>query len=63
MIKDYQALAESRQELVEEDFKLIEINRKLVMQITKLKIKRQDNIARRRAISKQIKAHDFELHQ
>ncbi len=60
-MKDYDAIEISKQNLIREDSDLIESNRDLVIEIKRLSNQRQENLVRRRFISKQIKAHDYEL--
>ena len=61
-VKDYDAIEVSKQALIREDTDLIEINRGLVVEIKRLKSQRNENLARRRFISKQIKSHNYELY-
>jgi len=51
----------SREYWVSKDQELIVENRGIVRQIKELKQRRQSNLAERRAIGKQIRAHDYEL--
>ena len=61
-VKDYDAIEISKQSHIREDADLIETNRGLVIEIKKLKAKRNENLVRRRFIAKQIKSHDYELY-
>tara|TARA_R110000850_G_C9799530_1_gene450239 strand:- start:100 stop:312 length:213 start_codon:yes stop_codon:yes gene_type:complete len=60
--KDYDAIEVSKQAYIKEDADLIETNRCLVVEIKRLKSKREENLVRRRFIAKQIKSHDYELY-